>query len=76
MNFDPNHLTFSSTSGPQISIQDVNKAYVSFIFSNVDLALANSLRRCIIAEVPSIAIDLVEIEVNTVSALNVSSAGP
>lgn len=73
MNFDPKSLTFSSTSGPQVSIQDVSKGSVSFILSNVDLALANSLRRCILAEVPSMAIDLVEIGVNTVN--NQYSAG-
>ena len=39
--------------------------HVDFALSNVDLAFANSLRRTILAEVPTMAIDLVEVEANT-----------
>lgn len=38
---------------------------VDFILKNVDLSFANSLRRIILAEIPTIAIDLVEVESNT-----------
>jgi DNA-directed RNA polymerase II subunit RPB3 len=38
---------------------------VDFELSNVDLSFANSLRRTILAEVPTMAIDLVEVEANT-----------
>lgn len=38
---------------------------VDFILTNVDLAFANSLRRTMLAEVPTMAIDLVEVESNT-----------
>jgi len=38
---------------------------VDFTLTNVDLAFANSLRRTILAEVPTMAIDLVEVEANT-----------
>lgn len=38
---------------------------VDFVLSNVSLAFANSLRRVILAEVPTMAIDLVEVEGNT-----------
>lgn len=38
---------------------------VVFNLRNSDLAFANSLRRTILAEVPTIAIDLVEVEANT-----------
>lgn len=51
--------------GPQITIRSIGKHNVDFVLSNVDLAFANSLRRIILAEVPTIAIDLVEIEMNT-----------
>jgi DNA-directed RNA polymerase II subunit RPB3 len=39
--------------------------HVDFTLSNVDLALANSLRRAMLAEVPTMAIDVVNIETNT-----------
>lgn len=42
-----------------------DNTHVNFELSNVDLSFANSLRRVIQAEVPTIAIDLVEIEINT-----------
>ncbi|KTW30597.1 hypothetical protein T552_00314 [Pneumocystis carinii B80] len=54
-----------SREGPQITIRSLGKHNVDFVLSNVDLAFANSLRRIILAEVPTIAIDLVEIEMNT-----------
>lgn len=38
---------------------------MDFDLSNVDLALANSLRRTILAEIPIVAIDTVEVEANT-----------
>ena len=40
---------------------------VDFTLRNVDLAFANSLRRVMLAEVPTMAIDLVEVEANTSS---------
>lgn len=39
--------------------------HVDFELQNVDLAFANSLRRVVLAEIPTMAIDLVEIEANT-----------
>ena len=38
---------------------------VDFVLRETDLALANSLRRVVLAEVPTVAIDIVEIESNT-----------
>ncbi|KAI1259146.1 DNA-directed RNA polymerase [Xylariaceae sp. FL1019] len=51
--------------GPSVKISSAGPANVDFELSNVDLAFANSLRRIIQAEVPTVAVDLVEIEVNT-----------
>ena len=42
---------------------------IKFELTNTDLTVANALRRIIIAEVPTMAIDKVEIEENT-SALH------
>ncbi|KAK9454141.1 DNA-directed RNA polymerase [Dipodascopsis uninucleata] len=50
---------------PQVTIRKATRDNVDFVLSNVDLALANSLRRVMVAEIPTIAIDLVEIEINT-----------
>ena len=38
---------------------------VDFVLKNVDLAFANSLRRVVLSEIPTIAIDIVEVEANT-----------
>ncbi|QLQ80532.1 hypothetical protein HG537_0D05330 [Torulaspora globosa] len=54
-----------SESGPQVKIREATRDNVDFILSDVDLALANSLRRIMIAEIPTLAIDSVEIETNT-----------
>lgn len=51
--------------GPQIKIREATKDNVDFILSNVDLSLANSLRRVMISEIPTLAIDSVEVEINT-----------
>lgn len=50
---------------PQITIRKAGRDEVDFILSDVDLALANSLRRVMIAEIPTLAIDLVEVQINT-----------
>jgi DNA-directed RNA polymerase II subunit RPB3 len=52
-------------SGPKVTIRDANRTTINFRLSNTTLSFANSLRRVMLAEVPTIAIDLVEIEKNT-----------
>lgn len=49
----------------QLSPLQVATDRVDFTLSNVDLAFANSLRRTMLAEVPTLAIALVEFHVNT-----------
>ncbi|CAN4121973.1 unnamed protein product [Withania somnifera] len=54
---------------PRIKIREVKDDYMKFELRDTDSSIANALRRIMIAEVPTIAIDLVEIEVNS-SVLN------
>ncbi|KAI0823358.1 DNA-directed RNA polymerase [Trametes gibbosa] len=50
---------------PIVRIRELKKNSVNFTLQNVDLAFANSLRRVMIADIPTVAIDMVEIEANT-----------
>jgi DNA-directed RNA polymerase II subunit RPB3 len=55
---------------PQIRILEPSTRYsLKFELSNTELHVANALRRIIIAEVPTMAIDIVQIHENT-SVLN------
>lgn len=54
---------------PKVQIRECTDLYSEFTLSDTDASVANALRRVIIAEVPTIAIEFVEIEVNT-SSLN------
>jgi DNA-directed RNA polymerase II subunit RPB3 len=54
---------------PKIKIREMKDDYLKFELRETDASMANALRRVMIAEVPTIAIDLVEIEVNS-SVLN------
>ncbi|KAJ0090521.1 hypothetical protein Patl1_14760 [Pistacia atlantica] len=54
---------------PRVKIRELKDDYAKFELGDTDASMANALRRVMIAEVPTIAIDLVEIEVNS-SVLN------
>jgi DNA-directed RNA polymerase II subunit RPB3 len=54
---------------PHLKITEMRDDYLAFELSNTDVSMANSLRRIMIAEVATLAIDLVEFEDNT-SVLN------
>ncbi|TBU47282.1 RBP11-like subunits of RNA polymerase [Dichomitus squalens] len=55
----------SSDAEPIVRIRDLKKNSVNFVLENVDLSFANSFRRVMIADIPTVAIDMVEIETNT-----------
>ena len=50
---------------PKIKIRHLEQDNCEFVLSGTDPSVANALRRVILAEVPTIAIDLVEVENNT-----------
>lgn len=52
-------------AGPRINISETTPISAKFVLTNTTLSLANSVRRIMHAEVPTLAIDLVEIESNT-----------
>ncbi|KAF3683776.1 DNA-directed RNA polymerases II, IV and V subunit 3 [Capsicum annuum] len=49
----------------RIKIRKVKPKFMKFKLRDTDSSIANALRHIMIAEVPTIAIDLVEIEVNS-----------
>ncbi|OCH85800.1 hypothetical protein OBBRIDRAFT_784299 [Obba rivulosa] len=55
----------AQTLEPIVRIRDLKRDSVNFVLENVDLAVANSFRRVMMADLPTVAIDLVEIETNT-----------
>lgn len=59
----------SYARSPRVKIRHMKDDYCKFELRDTDVSIANALRRVMIAEVPTIAIDLVEIEVNS-SVLN------
>jgi DNA-directed RNA polymerase II subunit RPB3 len=52
-------------AGPSIKINSADTIHCNFELANVDMSFANSIRRIMIGEVPTLAIDLVQIEENT-----------
>jgi DNA-directed RNA polymerase alpha subunit len=50
---------------PKIEIVKLDEEEIRFLLTGVDTSMANSLRRIMLAEVPTVAIDEVEIECNT-----------
>lgn len=50
---------------PKIKILDIKSDTIDFLLLNADLAFANSLRRVIISEVPTMAIDMAQVIENT-----------
>ncbi|KAF4594882.1 RNA polymerase II subunit 3 [Ophiocordyceps camponoti-floridani] len=64
MDYDPMVMD-GEPEQPQVKISAADSTRVDFELSRTDLSFANSIRRVIQAEVPTIAIDLVEVEINS-----------
>ncbi|KAK3397062.1 DNA-directed RNA polymerase II 33 kDa polypeptide [Sordaria brevicollis] len=65
MDYDPMAMDDAESLGPVVKISQADNTRVKFELSNTELNFANSLRRVMLAEIPTIAIDLVEIEANS-----------
>ena len=55
---------------PTLTIIDMKSDYIQFELSDTDISVANALRRIMIAEVPTLAIDLVHFANNTTVLLD------
>lgn len=72
LNAHPRYLPLWNTNSlmpnprfPKLEILDLRDDFIKFELSETDTSVANALRRVMIAEVPTLAIDLVTIEINT-----------
>ncbi|KNC74459.1 hypothetical protein SARC_12996, partial [Sphaeroforma arctica JP610] len=54
----------------QVEITEMNENQVKFVLTNSSLPFANAVRRIMIAEVPTVAIDIVEIQGNNTVLLD------
>jgi hypothetical protein len=54
---------------PKVEVLSIAPHFISFVLSETDTSMANTMRRIMIAEVPTLAIDLVEYHENS-SVLN------
>lgn len=50
---------------PSVEINELTKDQIKFTLYNADLSIANSLRRIMISEIPTMAIEFVNIKANT-----------
>lgn len=64
MDYDPMD-TVDEEVGPQVTVREISSKNIDFTLRNVELAFANSVRRIMLAEIPTVAIDIVEVENNT-----------
>ncbi|ETN41997.1 uncharacterized protein HMPREF1541_03936 [Cyphellophora europaea CBS 101466] len=51
--------------GPKVTVRKVGSDKVDFVLQSCSLGFANAVRRAVIAEIPTVAIDLVDINTNS-----------
>lgn len=54
-----------STRFPKVEILELRDDFIKFVLYETDTSVANSVRRVMMSEIPTLAIDLVNIEINT-----------
>ncbi|ONH91714.1 hypothetical protein PRUPE_8G132400 [Prunus persica] len=57
----------------RVKIREMRDDYMKFELRDADASVANALRRVMIAEVPTVAIDLVEIQINSLGLIPLTS---
>jgi DNA-directed RNA polymerase alpha subunit len=57
-----------NAAGPSVEVTSGTSSDIRFTLKGVDTAFANAIRRTMLSEVPTMAIDVVEITENSVSA--------
>lgn len=55
----------TNANEPGIEILDLGKEHIKFTLNNADLSIANALRRIMLSEVPTMAIEFVKFNANT-----------
>ncbi|PWN23545.1 insert subdomain of RNA polymerase alpha subunit [Microstroma glucosiphilum] len=57
--------SFTAPQQPKVTVRSITQNEADLVLDSVDLSFANSLRRVMIADIPTVAIDMVEIQQNT-----------
>ena len=55
----------SASRRPEVVIRDLTDDYCEFTLKKTDASVANALRRVMLVDVPTLAIDMVDIEANS-----------
>lgn len=63
LSLDPPRKTDGTEA--KIRVHELDDKHINFVLEGVELGMANALRRTMIADIPTLAIDLVEFQSNT-----------
>ena len=65
MNGFPSTSASTFVSQPKVTVRSISNTEADIVLEGCDLSFANALRRVMIADIPTVAIDMVEIQANT-----------